>query len=270
MILLDKKQYSKVVEFLQSVTINNLFARSVVEQKVSGKIFVDNTDNPQTFYVLHPYGMSLLFGDWTNTEFNNRFKAYALDGHNSRSHIEWMQTFPDEWNDTLFDLLGDKLIPSDGNTTDIGVVELNTRVNFKFNRETYMNRQKLDTSQVEIRQTDAHAYHNMPGTVVPKYFWDSGTDFFEQGIGFSLFYNTQLASMAFSSYIHDDKLEIGIETAPQFRKKGYAEMVCSAMIEYCIANAYEPVWSCRLENTGSYMLAQKLGFEPTTNKPYYR
>jgi hypothetical protein len=32
----------------------------------------------------------------------------------------------------------------------------------------------------------------------------------------------------------------------------------------------EPVWACRLENDGSYKLAQKLGFEPVLEIPYYR
>jgi RimJ/RimL family protein N-acetyltransferase len=65
-------------------------------------------------------------------------------------------------------------------------------------------------------------------------------------------------------------LEIGIETAEEFRRKGFAEIVCEAIIEYCIANKYEPVWSCRLENSGSYILAQKMGFEPIYKIPYYR
>ncbi len=277
MILLDKNQYGKAIESLQSVTINNLFARSVAEQKVSGKIFADNPDEPRTFYVLNPCGMSLLFGDWTNTDFNHRFKDFALNTQrkvNRELHPEWMQVFPDEWNETLSVLFGEKLVPSKGNTTEAGVIELNTRVNFRFDHERYMSQKRpisvSDTTEVKIVKTDAVMYHAMPGTTVPKYFWDSEDDFLRNGSGYSLLHNGQLASMAFSGYIFDNKLEIGIETVPEFRKKGYAELVCSALIDYCIANNYEPVWSCRLENTGSYMLAQKLGFEPVLESPYYK
>ena len=60
MIELEIKDYSKAVEALKKVQINNLFARAVVENHVSGKVYVDNPDNPTTFYVVHPYGMSLL------------------------------------------------------------------------------------------------------------------------------------------------------------------------------------------------------------------
>ncbi len=276
MILLDRNQYGKVIEPLQAVSVNNLFARSVAEQKVSGKIFTDNPNEPQTFYVHHPCGMSLLFGDCTNGDFNSTFKDYALNtkGTENRNHPEWVQVFPNKWNETLSYLFGEKLVPSAGNTIETGVIELNTRVNFSFVHERYVNRKRpasvQDTAQVEIVKTDALMYNHMTGRVIPNYFWDSESDFLKNGIGYSLLYNGQLASMAFSAYILEDKLEIGIETAPEFRKKGCAELVCSALIDYCIANSYEPVWSCRLENTGSYMLAQKLGFKPTLESPYYK
>ena len=110
----------------------------------------------------------------------------------------------------------------------------------------------------------------MKGSVVPFYFWDSEDDFLKNGVGFSLFYKDKLSSTAYSSYIHDDKLELGIETVEEFRGKGFAEYTCSALIDYCIENNFEPVWACRLENIGSYKLAQKIGFIPSAEIPYYR
>ena len=53
--LLDKIDYGKAVESFKKVTINNLFARAVIEQTVFGKIFVNDKPNPKTFYVVHPY-----------------------------------------------------------------------------------------------------------------------------------------------------------------------------------------------------------------------
>jgi len=110
----------------------------------------------------------------------------------------------------------------------------------------------------------------MKGSVAPSSFWDSADDFFENGIGFSLFYENKLASTAFSAFIHDDKLEIGIETIEAFRGKGFVKYVCSSLIDYCLENGYEPIWSCRKENINSYKLAQKLGFEPIKEIPFYR
>jgi RimJ/RimL family protein N-acetyltransferase len=110
----------------------------------------------------------------------------------------------------------------------------------------------------------------MRGSVVPLNFWDSAEDFYKVGAGFSLFCDNQLASTAFSSVVLGNQLELGIETLGQYQGKGLAQYTCSALIDYCLDNGYEPVWACRLENTGSYKLALKLGFEPVLNIPYYR
>jgi hypothetical protein len=88
---LDIDSFDKLINPLKQVTINNLFARSVVEKRISGKVYVDNIDNPETFYVVHPYGMSLLFGDSQNMDFNNRFLDYSLNINKIRNKHEWMQ-----------------------------------------------------------------------------------------------------------------------------------------------------------------------------------
>ncbi len=269
MILLDKRDYGKVFGPLRAVSINRLFANPVVEQTGAGRIFVDRTDAPRTFYILNAYGMSLLFGDRTNAEFNERFRSYALNESRLRECHEWMQVFPNEWTETLAKLFGDALVPAAGNTRERGVVELNSRAHFRFSPEKYRHRPPVDPTGVEIVRTDAAGYR-MPGTVVPRYFWDTEDDFLTHGVGFSALIDRQLAATAFSAYRHGHLLEIGIETAAEFQKKGLALQVCSALIDYCLGHGLEPMWSCRFENTASRLLAQKLGFEPTTLTPYYR
>jgi GNAT superfamily N-acetyltransferase len=271
--LLAKADYSKLTEPFEEVTINNLFARSVIERKVTGKIFVDDPDNPSTYYVVHPYGMSLLFGNSNNEAFNKDFRDYALNIDHVRDTHEWMQAFPGNWHPVLSELFEGYLIKQAENVTkkETGIIELNTRVNFRFNHGSFQQLRKINLEfDNKIVRTDEQIFNDMKGSVVPSYFWDSVDDFLKNGVGFSLFYKGQLASTAYSSYIHDDKLELGIETVEAFRGKGFAEYACSALIDYCIENNYEPVWSCRLENISSYRLAQKLGFMPSAEIPYYR
>jgi len=271
--LLEKEHYTKLTQPFKKVTINNLFARSVIEHKVSGKIFVDNPDIPKTYYVVHPYGMTLLFGESNNVEFNNSFRNYALNINHVRDKHEWMQAFPNNWDNVLNELFNDCFIKSAENKTkkETGIIELNTRVNFKFSHDKYLNLKKTNLApEIKIVRTDRQIFRDMKGSVVPFYFWDGEDDFLKNGVGFSLFYNGKLASTAYSSYIHEDKFELGIETVEEFRGKGFAEHTCSAIIDYCIENNYEPIWSCRLENIGSYKLAQKIGFIPSAEIPYYR
>lgn len=85
---LEKEKYSILIEPLKNVEINTLFARSVVENKISGKVFSDNNIEPTTFYIVHPYGMTLLFGNSDNEEFNIQFADYALNKNRERNSYE--------------------------------------------------------------------------------------------------------------------------------------------------------------------------------------
>lgn len=274
MISLQKEQYYKLLESIKSITNNNLFARAVVERVVEGEIFVDDAEDPKSFYLLHPYGMSLLFGDSTNENFNRAFKQYALNGNKSRKMVEWMQVFPADWDAVLRDLLGENLVAPLSPNTFASAIELNKRVNFKFNKDKFerakiVNNTTEDPNIVIIR-TDGDAFSKMTGAVVPLNFWNNAEDFLRKGVAFSLYYNEILASTAFSAYLHDDKLELGIETYEAFKGKGLAYKVCSALIDYCLENGFEPVWACKRDNIGSYQLAQKLGFENVKEISYYR
>lgn len=273
MIALNKEDFYKVTEPLKRVAINNLFARSVIEKHVAGLVYVDNLISPQSFYVIHPYGMTLLFGDSDNKEFNAGFHDYALNRNHTRNEYEWMQAFPSKWDDVLNDLFKNSLVKSSDNLEGISknIIELNTRVNFKFNLDNYLEfKQNNINKELSIVRTNTKVFTEMSGSVVPSNFWDSAEDFSKNGIGFSLFTNNKLATTAYSAYIHDDELELGMETIPEFRGKGFAQYTCSALIDYCIENNFEPIWACRLENIGSYKLAVKLGFEPALTLPYYR
>ena len=271
--LLNKNRYNSLVPDLLKVTINNLFARSVIEHCVPGKVYVDNYNDPKTFYVVHPYGMSLLYGETNNTEFNTWLFEYAINKNKVRKDHEWMQAFPNSWDEVLQDIFEGYLIHSDKNieNTEQGIVELNTRINFKFNLKKYSEfRKEIDCSSMQIVRIDEKIFREMKGSVVPSYFWENAETFVKRGVGFSLLHKSKLASTAYSSFIHDNMLELGIETVAAFRGKGLAQYTCLALIDYCIDNNYEPVWACRKENIASYKLALKLGFEAIKEIPYYR
>lgn len=273
MVLLDRTSFDRVKIPLEGVQVNSLFARAVVEKKVNGTIYVDEPEHPGTFHIVHPYGMSLLFGATGNDRFNLRLRDYLFNTNRERVREEWLQAFPRTWNKILQDILGVRLIKGNdatGDKTPGRVVEY-TRANFRFNRDKYLlMKQVSGNHQERIVRTDKVLFEKMQGSVVPRYFWNSADDFCRHGIGFSLLIGDQPVSTAYSAYLHRRQLELGIETTEAYRGKGYALLTCAALIDYCLENGYEPVWSCRLENTGSYLLAQKLGFEPTITLPYYQ
>ena len=271
--ILATKYYPALIERVKEVPFNNLFARAVTEGKIAGKVYVDNTADIKTAYISHPYGMTLLLGSSDNDDFNDLFRKYALNTENEKSCFEWMQTYPRTWDNKLSELSGDLLILSAENVgrNETGILELNTRVNFKFDKAAYIaDKTSRNNEDTRIAATNKDLLQKMRGTVTPKYFWNTEDDFLNNGMAYSLLYKGELASMAFSSCWFEQQLEIGIETHPEFRGRGFAEIVCGALIDWCIENNLEPVWACRKENTGSYKLACKLGFRPVLELPYYR
>ena len=276
--VLSPEKYTLAIRPLMDVTFHNLFARSVVERHVSGTVYVDNEKSPGIFYVVHPYGMSLLYGDVSDDFIHNELKDYLLNKNGLRQKKEWLQVYPGECEAKIDATLNERMMVAGKNLNqknstekpkNIKVIK-HTRVNFKFNRAKFEMLKKEDiTENYKIVKTDDRLFFEMDGSVVPKKFWDNEDDFAKRGIGFSLIKNDELITTAFSSFIHDNLLDLGMETKPEYRKKGYAKYVCARLIDHCIENGYEPLWACQSENHGSYRLAQKLGFEPVRFLPYY-
>lgn len=259
MILLETNDYSKLNALLDKAEINILFARAVAEQKINGRIYVDNADTPRTCYILHPYGMSLLLGDSNNVTFNQEFREYVLNINGERTNEEWMQTYPNAWDNVLKNLF-----------VDVTAIEYDTRINFRYNKDKRQREEKCSIRNIQIRETTKEDFEDMKDMVIPARFWDNADDFIINGKGYSLYYEQKLASIAFASFIKNNILEFGIETVEQYRGRNLAFKVCIALIDYCLENNLEPLWSCKLSNMGSYKLAEKLGFEIAKENPYYR
>ena len=273
MILLPVHKYSVLEEQIKEVQRNVLFARSVVEKHLSGIIYVDNVNEPRTSLIAHPYGMLLLMGDSNNIEFNDRFKSYAFNTAKIRAKHEWLITSSPEWDNVLTDLFGGSLIktPENSGKEASGTIELNGRQNFSFNVQKYAQFEKRTIPEHDlIVKTDAVLFEQMTGSVIPQKFWDNAKDFETNGSGYTLLHNGEIAATAFSAFVHENRLEIGIETVEKYRGNGYAELVCCKLIDECLESGFLPVWSCRSENTASVQLAGKLGFETTLSFPFYR
>jgi hypothetical protein len=177
------------------------------------------------------------------------------------------------------DLLKDYLIKKDGkeqvNISSIPEEEKvleSERINFMFNVDKFQSFSNvIEKANVKIVPTSVAVYTQLVKGVVPKYFWNNYHDFVCNGGGYTLLLENDVpVSTAFVSFHIDNKLEIGIQTSIKNHGSGFGALVCSSLINYCINNGYEPVWSCNSSNLGSWKLAHKLGFEEIKRIPYYR
>lgn len=95
----------------------------------------------------------------------------------------------------------------------------------------------------------------------------SHEEFITQGVGLGILYQGRFVSGASSAGVGGGKLEIEIQTHPQFRRRGLARAVAAALILYCLDRGLEPCWDAA--NEPSSALARQLGFRSTGEYEVY-
>ncbi|MGL5615045.1 MAG: GNAT family N-acetyltransferase [Sarcina sp.] len=94
--------------------------------------------------------------------------------------------------------------------------------------------------------------------------FNSMEDYLKRGRGYYLLKDGEVISGASSYSIYNDGIEIEIDTAREYRRKGLATIVASALIVDCLENGLYPSWDAA--NLKSLALAEKLGYK--LNKEY--
>lgn len=259
---------SGLVATLERVGVNTGFARAVAERMVDGALWADRLPAPRAFHALHPYGMSLVWGDSLAAAADD-VADHLIRGDYRRSD-EWLQVDP-RWPQLDWDaLLGaepaDRLVGGG----EAGVVRF-SRVNFSFDPARFraLHGASVVPDGWRVRRAAAPDF-SLTGSVVPKFFWRDAAQFLAQGGGWCLERDGNPGAIAFTSFRFGREVEIGIETMPLARRQGLGLAVAVAMIKDLLADDLTPVWSCRRENQASYELALRLGFRLTRTIPYYR
>lgn len=250
---------------LDAVPTNTMFAVAALDR--GAPLWTDRDVDPGAFHVVHPYGMSFVWGPAVDEAFP--LVVAHLTGRSTGE--EWLQVEP-RWDGLGWD---DALRVGAATEADAAgrtaTTTRHVRVNFAFDVEAFAARRATLAPPAgwAARRASADDF-GWPGSVVPSGFWPDAASFLAHGGGVVLERGGAVGAMAFASYRSGDRLEIGIETAEPWRRRGLAVAVAAAMVDATVDAGLTPVWSCREENVGSYRLACSLGFVPTTRTPYYR
>ena len=260
MFLLPEAQYPAVISEIEKVPINHYFAKAVLLNRNSGKVYVDHLSAPRCFYVVCNYGMSLLFGNPEKSRFIKEVVYHMATNSLDFQKPEWLQAYPQKWH---------QLIESQLKEQQLTITSVQTRVNFNFDPTAFCQLEEPKNINLVKPMTAIH-FDRISGDVAPRHFWKNSEAFINYGKGFVIEFKGNVASTAYSSCSDNGILEIGIETDKNYRQQGLAYTVAYAFICYCLAHDIKPVWACRKENKASYLLAQKLGFKPSKILPYYQ
>lgn len=278
---LPTAHYGRALEALRAVPINTSAAEVVLRGQAEGVVYADDAARPAVYLVVHPSGMSYLFGDGAAAGFDDRLRDYLANRGGFRRTLEVLQVFPERWAARIPELMGGRIVPGrelqpEGfdyatiKAAAAGRIVEWVRLNFAFDAARYRAAPpRALAPELQVRRIGAEGY-GFEGTTVPRHFWPSAEAFGRHGVAYGVVRGADLLSLAFGAMMLDDRVEIGIETRADHRGAGLARQACGAMIEHCLAARIEPLWSCRQGNAGSEATARSLGFVETRQLPYYQ
>jgi GNAT superfamily N-acetyltransferase len=90
--------------------------------------------------------------------------------------------------------------------------------------------------------------------------YGSDENFLRYGIGYALCKGSSVVSEAYASSGRG-YAEIGVITHPDHKRKGYATLIVSHLINECEKSQTIPQWSCNVDNRASLSTGLKMGFE---------
>ena len=115
----------------------------------------------------------------------------------------------------------------------------------------------------ELRSITKELLGAINGRITPSFSWSNSDAFVSGGAGHCVTKNGVPAAWAFSAAVSSGEIDIGVETAEEFRGLGLASSAANAMIRHTLSVGKRPVWACHSGNEASHRLALKLGFVQT-------
>jgi RimJ/RimL family protein N-acetyltransferase len=257
---LQPAEFSRVLPLMQSIR-HGVPPKAVIAGNCPGRIFADDAEHPAAAFVWTRFGYFYLVGDAGRVDFIH----------------------------ALRDLLRDTLIPDSVRLGERGFILypfeeawgaqvrtlLEGRAPFKIFRRTFDFHPDRFAALPDwraripdgftLRRIDADLIAQVGGVPFPvDVFWNSMEDFLARGFGFCLLRGSEVVSTCFAPFVVDGMAEVDIHTAEAYRGRGFAALTASAFVEHTLAGGLRPNWECFWDNTPSYRLAEKLGFETTT------
>lgn len=250
---ITRENYSRAVDFIKYVKVDKVYPLSITEGFQTGEIFTNDIVHPSCYLYWHYCGFAFLAGDYDEAficQINEKMH-HPSEGHSGRLALE-----------TGNDRNLEQILLSDI------TIQKHEQYLFDFTNPVKQNMQP--ETGVDLIPIDSNNYEVLSGHVVPNFSWESKEQFLKNGFGYCLMHNGRFAACAFSAGVSNEYVDIGVETAEEYRGRGYAKMVVSMMIEEILRRGKTPVWQCHVSNEASKKLALSQGFKVRGIHPLYK
>lgn len=113
-----------------------------------------------------------------------------------------------------------------------------------------------EIKKVDDKIANESSFHELSEDFVSQF--ESIDGFIKRGVGYAILREGEVVAAATSFSVYDGGIEIEIATHPDYRRKGLATIVASALILDCLDSGKYPSWDGA--NSESVELAKKLGY----------
>jgi len=260
--LLEKQDYPRVRDLYRPLDFH-LASAAVLEGNNPGWVWVDDPAAPQTSFMISPEGCYLA-GKPGNDSFNRALNAAIQTGKILGPDIPLVLVLAsDDWI-TALSTVGQprKVIPiarrhyvypaspPDPLSNQVGEGE-------KAGLPDGFTLHRLDAALLE-----------RPGLTIPEHIrgwisnnWGSTEAYLRDGFGFATLYGNEIVCWSLADCVSTLGCEIGIHTAPDYRRRGLAAITAAAAVDHALARGLPRVgWQCSEDNPGSWGTAEKVGF----------
>ncbi len=260
---LEPTEYDKVRPVFQLMD-HHLAVNAILEGVVPARVYVDDCDHPRAActWIKHRF---FLAGSKKIDVFNEGIKKLFEDTifpQILEAGSTLVLYYAGNWEDNISTILKDKHpIKVQRHFYTIKELKNDWRallpegVTIKFVDKTLLKRnlKNIDTLTEEMCSER-----------------QSVEDFLDKSFGVCLIQGDEIVGWCLSEYNSTNCCEIGIETVSSYRKRGFATITASALIEHALSTGVSHIgWHCYADNEPSIATALKVGFQKVMDYPVY-
>ena len=230
------------IEYAYRCSSNRVYPLSIAEGIQNGDMIADNEENMQCVLFWHYCGFAYLSGNVTEEFLEKIYEEYFCKETKRR----FVLITDDEKVIRYFEGKPGLL--------------MDQRKEYSFDRANKISGRDLKTD-LRIERIDASNRKAIQGRIVPSFSWDSDEAFLKGGFGYIAMDGEKFAAIAFSAAVSSEEVDIGVETAEDYRNRGLAKILAGYMIREIVKNGKTPVWAHAAGNIGSMKTALGVGFK---------
>jgi hypothetical protein len=236
---------------------------AVLNSNFPGKVYVDSIDAPTTAIVLVLTRWSYIDGDVHNTNFIDSMPHFIQDIVTPLyRHLDmnWFELYAPQEKRWIA-ALDDKLTPLSSEMHWESTYVLDSSAYLHLRREAAMPHGiELRCTDLPIIQVPAESSQLIPSRLLEK-----------RAVGFELVKGDRVIAVCRSNGLQAER-EFMVDVITfrrEDRRRGYARLVATALIDHSLKEDFSPLWETMEDNIASRRLAESLGYVKTESYPVY-